>query len=130
MSGNGVIHRFAYQQLSPVLMRRVGWFGPDGAYFTHAHWCPACNEFHDFAVEQPFSNGARWTFDGDVAAPTMTPSMNIRIGPFKDGTMNVCHYYLTCGRILFLGDCTHELKGQTVDLPVLPAEKMISWEKL
>lgn len=31
----------------------------------------------------------------------------------------VCHSYVTNGRIQYLGDCTHELAGQTVDLPEL-----------
>jgi hypothetical protein len=29
----------------------------------------------------------------------------------------VCHSFVTDGRIQFLSDCTHELAGQTVDLP-------------
>jgi len=29
----------------------------------------------------------------------------------------VCHSFVTDGRIQFLGDCTHTLAGQTVDLP-------------
>lgn len=28
-----------------------------------------------------------------------------------------CHSFVTDGRIQFLGDCTHSLAGQTVDLP-------------
>ncbi len=30
----------------------------------------------------------------------------------------VCHTFVTDGRIQFLGDCTHVMAGQTVDLPV------------
>ena len=29
----------------------------------------------------------------------------------------VCHSFVTNGRIQYLGDCTHKLAGQTVDLP-------------
>ena len=31
-----------------------------------------------------------------------------------------CHTFVTDGRIQFLGDCTHALAGQTVDLPDWP----------
>jgi hypothetical protein len=91
----------------------------------HAIWCPACEELHEFAVDRPFHNGHRWTFDGNVQAPTFQPSMNIRVGPYPDGSkragqMDVCHFFLHGGRLQYLGDCTHALKGQTVDLPDLP----------
>lgn len=32
----------------------------------------------------------------------------------------VCHCFIVAGQWQFLGDCTHELAGQTVDLPLLP----------
>lgn len=35
----------------------------------------------------------------------------------------VCHSFVTAGRIQFLGDCTHELRGQTVDLREAPKEE-------
>lgn len=90
-----------------------------------AHWCPACRELHEFAVDRPFHNGARWTHSGGVVSPTFAPSMNIRTGPWpaeskRAGRIDVCHYFLTTGRIQYLPDCTHELAGQTVDLPDLP----------
>jgi hypothetical protein len=85
-----------------------------------SHWCPGCGEPHSFAVDRPFYNGARWSFDGNVNAPTFNPSMNISVGPFPDGRIEVCHYFLQAGRIQFLGDCTHKLVDQTVDLPDLP----------
>lgn len=91
---------------------------------SYAHWCPGCKGMHDFAVKAPFHNNARWSFNENVIVPTFTPSMNIVIGPFPDGHKEVCHYFLTDGKILFLGDCTHALKGQTVDLPDIPAEAL------
>ena len=92
----------------------------------YEHWCPACKTTHEFAVQEPFRNGAKWTFDGNVDAPTLTPSMNIRIGPYPDdnehgpGWIEVCHYFLRGGVIQYLTDCTHEMKGQNVPLPDLP----------
>lgn len=35
----------------------------------------------------------------------------------------VCHSYVTDGKIRFLGDCTHKLVGQTVELPEMPLEE-------
>ena len=109
--------------LSPKLVRRSGQIGK---LPTYAHWCPGCNEMHDFAVEHSFHDGSRWSYDGNPVAPTFAPSMNIRRGPFPTGSsragqMEVCHYFLHGGRIQFLGDCTHVLRGQTVPLPDIPA---------
>ena len=60
----------------------------------------------------------RWDFDGNTDAPTLSPSiltsMNWKGEPF------VCHSFIRSGQIEFLSDCTHELAGQTVQLPSLP----------
>jgi hypothetical protein len=32
----------------------------------------------------------------------------------------VCHVFVENGKIRFLDDCTHELAGKTVDIPVWP----------
>lgn len=90
----------------------------------HMHWCPACKEMHPFAVEQPFSNGHRWSFDGNVDRPTFEPSMNISWGEAR------CHYFLRAGQIQYLGDCTHELRGQTVALPPIPDDWLKRWEEM
>jgi hypothetical protein len=99
-----------------------GWRGA-----AFAHWCPGCKGMHAFAVGKPLRNGAKWTFDGNLEAPTFAPSMHIRVGPYpsdddEPGRIDVCHYFLRAGQIQFLGDSTHALKGQTVPLPDLPPE--------
>lgn len=81
---------------------------------AHAGWivhCPACEYGHLF--------DHRWTFNGDQESPTFTPSMlvNANIDLSKYPTLKRCHSYVTDGRIQFLGDCSHEMRGQTVDLP-------------
>lgn len=96
----------------------------------YSHWCPACDERHNFYVDRPTNKGARWTFDGNVEMPTFTPSMNIRRGPrpivpkgrTDAGQVDVCHYFLRNGEIQFLGDCTHALAGKTVPLPKFPED--------
>ena len=54
------------------------------------------------------------------------PSVLVKTGRAVDPTLpepepgdppEVCHSFVTDGRIQFLNDCTHALAGQTVDLP-------------
>ena len=103
----------------------------DGGYIF---FCPACKEGHFF--------DSRWTFDGNMEAPTFTPSL--RLGPYwrmppgwdyekaerdangelvrrADGRLVgavewQCHLNLTSGTITFHGDCTHEFAGKTVPM--------------
>jgi hypothetical protein len=90
-----------------------------------AHWCPACKTMHAFAVSKPFSNGAKWRFDGNLESPTFEPSMNIAIGPYPYGEgekprIDRCHYFLHNGVIQYLADCTHEMTNTSIALPDLP----------
>jgi hypothetical protein len=108
-------------------LRRIA-IGADYAPGGWAHWCPGCSSMHAFAVDQPFPNGAQWKFDGNLEAPTFTPSMNIRTGKYadpqfvdEDGLSSICHYFLTAGNLIFTADSTHALAGKTVPLPELPA---------
>jgi hypothetical protein len=81
--------------------------------------CPGCGESHlfysrDLAAARP--DVPSWTFNGNLDLPTFSPSMycegkDSKCKPF------ICHSFVTDGRIQFLSDCTHELAGQTVELP-------------
>lgn len=62
---------------------------------------------------------ARWQFNGDLERPTFTPSLLCRYPWGEERREIVCHSFITDGRIQFLGDSTHPLAGQTVDLPDL-----------
>jgi hypothetical protein len=53
-----------------------------------------------------------WEWNGDTEKPTLRPSILTDMG--KESPR--CHSFVTDGKIKFLGDCGHELKGQTVDL--------------
>lgn len=95
--------------------------GSDG---TILFWCPGCDEAHGIDPK-------RWKFDGNFAAPTISPSILVRgqIPPTDEEcakimegwkfekVWRICHSFVTAGRIQFLGDSTHALAGQTVDLP-------------
>ena len=56
-------------------------------------------------------------FDGNVDLPTFEPSL---MWNFTTGY--VCHSFIRNGMIQFLDDCTHPLKGQTVELPEIEEE--------
>lgn len=53
-----------------------------------------------------------WTWNGDTEKPTLKPSILT-----TNGSSGVtCHTWITDGKVQFLDDCTHEFKGQTLDL--------------
>ena len=95
-------------------------------------WCPGCDEHHAMPVSKPSNgDGPMWTFNGDEEKPTLSPSILVRgtkqitdeeakrimKGEKIEPIPHVCHSFVTDGKIQFLGDCTHKLVGQTVDLP-------------
>lgn len=91
----------------------------------YSHWCPGCEEMHAIATDGPNYCGARWTFDGNLDAPTFSPSINISSPEhmFEDGVKieaERCHYFLKAGQLQFMGDSTHALSGKTIPLPPLP----------
>lgn len=100
--------------------------------------CPGCNSTHMVRVGD--GPGPRWGYNGNPENPTFTPSILLRhqswVPPVTAENLGewqrspwpqtkaeaVCHSFVTDGRIQFLGDCTHHLAGQTVDLPPWPGE--------
>lgn len=108
--------------LSPVLRALDG----DGLAF----WCPGCNETHMIR-----HGPGQWGWNGSPDRPTFTPSILVRGvkrltdeqhaawqrgEALPEPVPTVCHSFVTDGRIQFLGDSTHALAGQTVDLPPWP----------
>ena len=103
-----------------------------------AFQCPGCNTSHSVAIGT--GPGPRWIYNGNAERPTFSPSVLVRSGHYVQGydgggcwcdyykenppeqgehvfACGICHSYVRDGRIQFLGDCTHALVGQTVDLP-------------
>lgn len=72
-------------------------------------YCPGCKETHGVRVAGPNS----WGWNGDLDAPTFTPSIAAR-------GMIFCHSFVENGQIRFLSDSEHALAGQTVPMPDLP----------
>lgn len=80
---------------------------PEGTLYGLVIRCPACDDFH---VLQG------WNWNQDLELPTFTPSLMVTYYT-GDKVRAVCHSHITDGRIAYCPDSTHELKGQTVDLP-------------
>lgn len=91
-----------------------------------------------------------WKFNNNFNSPTFTPSVLVRSGKYAmddvpgwyekqtaefkehlDKFSIRCHSYVTDGKIKFLNDSTHELKGQTVELEQLklPEYYNMDWHK-
>lgn len=95
-------------------------------------WCPGCDEAH--RIQTGTGSGPRWTWNGNADCPTFSPSIKVTgTQPLSDDEHErvmkgerieprpmCCHSFIADGRIQFLGDCTHSLAGQTVDLPPWP----------
>lgn len=106
-------------------------------------FCPGCQESHAIRINCPES----WTWDGNVDAPTINPSVKCEYEkitpegmamidrgeraniPIEVGgvtkmkyptTPYCCHSTISAGLITFCPDCTHSLVGQTVPLPEWP----------
>lgn len=83
--------------------------------------CPGCGEPHYLAIRpNTLPNGAGWTYNGNPDSPTFSPSILRRVDRSRRSEPKpdvVCHSFVTDGKIQFLGDCTHALVNQTIDLP-------------
>lgn len=116
-------------QLSPILRDAEG-----GMLIF---WCPGCDGAHGVYVGRP--EHPVWSWNGNVDKPTFAPSIMLtshmatppvtpenleewKRAPWPQTRVpEICHSFVTDGRIQFLSDCTHALAGQTVDLPAWDA---------
>ncbi len=81
----------------------------------YGFFCPGCLNTHAVSVNgRRNSCNATWGWNGSVDSPTFTPSINC---------VGYCHSFVTDGKIQFLGDSTHKLAGQTVEIPDWDAEQ-------
>lgn len=92
--------------------------------------CPGCGGMHALNVSlSPEQEAAKlagaggppkWSWDGNLEAPTVSPSILSSYEYGENRQKRVCHSFLNAGRMQFLDDCTHDKKGQTVPLPDVP----------
>ena len=99
MSGTG------FTRLSRVLAK-----AKEGDLFFR---CPGCDMVHGISTGK--GPGPRWGYNGNAEAPTFTPSLLVRTTAAPDGRSVMTPE--DEAEYEFLGDCTHSLAGQTVDLP-------------
>jgi Family of unknown function (DUF6527) len=83
----------------------------DGERWIAFH-CPGCQGGHSIPIE----GRRKWTWNGSFELPTIAPSIFVNRGG-ANPTQPVCHSWVTDGKIMFLNDCTHALKNQTVEIP-------------
>lgn len=89
----------------------------NGKYAGEIVECPACGYGHFFRTV-PHDNLPVWSFNGDRDRPTFSPSMLVNATMHDRDPKNIrCHSFVRNGRIEFLGDCSHAMAGQTVELP-------------
>ena len=77
--------------------------------------CPACGCCH--FIRQP-----AWSFNGNYEHPTITPSILVNADRNNPNTPR-CHSFVKDGFIQFLDDCSHNMKGQTLELPDMDYEE-------
>lgn len=99
-------------------------------------YCPGCNLNH--VIPYGTGEGNRWTWDNNTIKPNIIPSIvnkeirkdlseierkeyeleraNIGNGTLDGKFATRCHLNVTNGKIIYLGDCTHHLSGQTIDM--------------
>lgn len=99
------MHRWIATNAMSVLKK-----SPDERLLFH---CPGCKCSHGiFVAPRPDAKRPVWSWNGSMDKPTFSPSILVQFGNNQR-----CHSYVQDGKIKFLGDCTHELKNQTVPLP-------------
>jgi len=84
---------------------------------TIYHWCTACSCCHGFQVP-------RWSFNGDIEAPTFHPSMRLSVPMKMDSAekRTICHYVLMGGVICYCSDSPHDFAGMSVPLEDIPPD--------
>jgi len=107
-------------------MNRVEkYVAPDGD--TYAKFdCPGCGLVHALRVASPAPNRQlwTWTWNENLEAPTFRPSILVQAYDETKALDVRCHSFVVYGKIEFLNDCTHEFRGQVLDLPVILPERV------
>lgn len=95
-------------------LKKVHGERPRPDYMFH---CSGCKFEHGLWLDPNHSDGNSWNWNGDVHKPTISPSILVSWNEGPEQKKQVCHSFIKEGRIQYLGDCTHHLSGQTIDLP-------------
>lgn len=80
--------------------------------------CPGCKGPHSVNYENKSKLDLPvWQFNHNFEKPTFVPSLKVRWPANEFACERICHSYIRDGKMEFLGDCTHDLAGQTVEIP-------------
>ncbi len=96
--------------MDPILHRLTDEFGSE---VNLIFLCPGCGQHHPFRIgsaapaERPV-----WSWNGSMDKPTFSPSLLVN----QHHPASRCHLFVRDGRIEYLGDCHHALKGTTIDM--------------
>lgn len=82
----------------------------------YLYYCEGCKTSHAFGLK---SEGGNHDFNMDLNNPTVSPSL---VANFSPGTM--CHSFIRNGKIEYLNDCWHDLKGRTIELSNVEDKEM------
>jgi len=85
--------------------------GTEGYMF----YCPGCEHYHIYYTK---NHKLCWKFNGDLEKPTFTPSLLTWQDAKGDRPASRCHLFVTDGKIVYCGDCTHKYAGKTIDMQV------------
>jgi len=75
-------------------------------------YCPGCKSHHFVIVKakhQPV-----WKWNGSHSKPTFRPSVKVTYA--LKPKPKLCHFFIRNGKIQYLNDCFHGLKGQTINM--------------
>lgn len=108
----------------PAKIKRIN--RTDGSLYGFWFQCPGCDDKHVL----PTTGANAWGFNGSLGAPTFTPSVLVHSHDTLDdngrkASTPRCHSFVTDGRIQYLSDSTHALRGQTVDLPDVSCAELV-----
>lgn len=92
--------------------------------------CPGCETgWHQVVLRDPCPGAGRpsWLWNEDTECPTISPSVlqysGRPNGSQGDARVTLCHHFVENGKIRYLDDCPHDLRGQTVDMIPWSAEE-------
>lgn len=100
------------------LREEGGYFNPcspeEATHIRLAMPCPMSDRVLPVIIKGDRKNTPCWTWNGDTEKPSLKPSILSRIETSK--SLEICHSFVTDGKVQFLGDCTHEFASQTLEL--------------
>lgn len=114
--------------LSPILLQINS--------YTLSFYCPGCKMMHNVYLKHPENKQASWDWNMCVKEPTFSPSLLINgtaritdeerdilmAGGEIEPRPYTCHFFIRNGKLEYLGDCSHDLKGKTLAMMDVPED--------